>query len=234
MGMNPPPADMLTTVGDFVAYNGGSGIYRPSAVQDALAMAESEVERWLNTTLTPQPQVDEFDWPVDHHRMYLRKVRLISVESVEGLFPNGDCTWQTSSECWTILDNRESIIRIRDPWRLWCSGLRCPERMRVHYTAGFQTSETDPALTKRGVKIRSAIFTVALGMLQTGIGLNAQGNLFIQSYTAAGYNESRKLPEMSGAVNMMNQHILMGKELAREAEVKRAIMFRSRGVGRPC
>jgi len=229
-----PVAGLLTTTDEFVAWNGGSGIYRPQAVADALVMAEGTVATWLNTALVPTEFVDEFDWPVDDNRMYLRKLRLISITSIEALYSNGDCTWQTSEECSTILNARMSIIRIRDPWRRWCSGQRCPERMRVTYQAGFTAAQSDDE-TIDGVNLRAVIFNAALGHLQMGIGLNAMGNMFVPSYQAAGYNESRQLPEMSGAVNMMNQHMLYAEELARQTrlKIKRPIMFRSR-EGRPC
>lgn len=226
---------LLTTSAEFVSFHGGSGIYRPEAVDTAIAVAESQIGDLLSSALVPTGYVDEFDWPVDQNKMFLRKVKLISVTKVEGLYSNGDCTWQTSAECSTILDNRMSIIRIRDPWRRWCSGMRCPERMRVTYQAGFTAAEAVNT-TMVGTQLRAAIFNWALGLLQIGIGLNAQGNIFISLYTAAGYSESRQLPEMSGAVNIMNQHILMAKELLRGSKitVKRPIPLRSRSLGRPC
>lgn len=229
-------AGMLTTPDDFVAYNGGSGIYRSTAVQQALVFAEGEVGSWLSTGLVPTTYTDEFDWPVDQDRMYLRKVRLISITSAEGLYSNGQCTYQSPTEsiCTTILDAKNSIFRLMDPWRRWCSGSRCPERMRITYFAGFTSAESDPN-TIDGMTLRGAIFNAALGFLETATSLQAQGNLFISGFQAAGYNESRQLPDMSGAVNIKNQHILMAKEMIRRLAVKRTIMFRSRGtVGRAC
>lgn len=226
---------LLTTSAEFISFHGGSGIYRSQAVEDAIAIAEAQIGDLLSSALVPTEFIDEFDWPVDQNKMFLRKVRLISVTSVEGLYSNGDCTWQTSDECSTILDNRMSIIRIRDPWRQWCSGLRCPERMRVTYQAGFTAAEV-LITTMAGMQLRAAIFNWALGLLQIGIGLNAQGNLFISNFTAANYSETRQLPEMSGAVNIMNQHILMAKELLRGSKVtvKRPIPLRPRNLGRAC
>lgn len=224
---------MLTTVSDFVAFNGGSGIYRPSAVSDALVLAEGEVEKWLSTPTTPQTFVDEFDWPVDQNRMYLRKVRVLSITGVTGLRSDGQGNWQTSSELYTILDYKQSIIRFMDPMRYWCASGGCPERLRVTYVAGFSAAES-ATTTKDGVRLRAVIFNAALAFLQTGIGLNTQGNNFISSYTAAGYSESRQLPEMSGASNYMNQFMQEAKEMARALVVKRPINFRSSGIGRAC
>jgi len=220
----------LTTVTEFETWNGGSGIYRPAAIHDALLLAEGQVSAWLSTALVPTQVVEEFPWPVDSRKMWLGKVRLISVVKVEGLFADGNCLWQSGLECSTIFDYRQSIIRIRDNYRIYlCNGLRCPERMKVTYIAGFSAVES-AADSLDGTTLRAAVFNAALGFLQTSIGLNSTGNVFISSYSAAGYNESRVPEEQSGASLLQNQFIRNAKELVRRLQVKRPLnIVRTRG-----
>lgn len=218
---------MLTTPAEFSTWNGGTGVYRSSAVTDALVLAEAKVGEWVNTGLTPTEFIEEYPWPVEDNKIQLNKVRLITVDSVEALYSNGDCTWGTSSECNTIFDARHSIIRLRDPYRWWCSNQRCPERMRVTYTAGFTAAQA-LAGTEIGTVLRSGIFSAALGFLQMSIGLNARGDVFIPSYSAAGYSESRQLPERSGAEELINEHIQLAKNMIRSLTIKRPLVLRGR------
>lgn len=217
----------LATASEFSTWNGGTGVYRSSAVADALILAEAKVGEWLSTPTTPTQFIEEYPWPVDLNKIELQKVRLITVDKVEALYSDGQCNWNTTDECHTVFDARHSVIRLRDPYRWWCSNQRCPERMRITYTAGFTAAEGASG-TEIGTILRAGIFNAMLGFLQTSIGLNARGNVFISSYSAAGYNESRQLPERSGAEELINEHFQNGKELVRTLVVKRFISLRAR------
>jgi hypothetical protein len=50
----------LVTPAEFSAWGGGTGFYRPEAVEDALMNAEQKAEEWLSTALVPTSIVEEF------------------------------------------------------------------------------------------------------------------------------------------------------------------------------
>lgn len=215
---------------DFSDWNGGTGFYRPSAVQNAIQLGENKAVEWLNTGLVPTSFEDDLPWPSDwspgrgfssHGKIMLQRVRLISIESIESVWSTCDnCGQEVGSECANIVNARHSIIRVGDPWRYWCGTGRCPERLRVTYTAGFSVAEA-AAGTPIGTQLRAIVFNAALGFLITSIGLNADGNVFKPSYTSAGYSESRQGPERSGAEEEVNEFIQMAFSLARNLRVKR-------------
>ncbi len=215
------------TMDDFVTWNGGSGVYRAQAVQDALLLAEGEAERWLQTPLEPTQFIEEYPWPVDGGKYMLEKQRLIQVDKVEMLFPQGNCVWQPFEECFTIFDLRQSIIRVRDPWWLSCRAAnwaRWPaERVRITYMAGFDTVLTTPPGSTDYQRLKMVVMNAALGFLQTSIGLNSQGNVFVQSFNAAGYSESRRMSEEQGALRFNNEYLVNAHSMSMQLRIRRFI-----------
>lgn len=224
----------LTTAQEFSDYEGGTGIYRAQAVTDALLLAEAKVSEWTQTFLLPTQFTEEFPWPLDDNKIMLRYCRIQSIDSVTGLYwldPNS-CEWQEAAlPCAKIFDAKQGIIQIMDrvgPYSICCGTWRaCPIRIRITYTSGFTTGQADPT-TPDGMLLRSAIYNAAVGFLQTSIGLNAHGDVFIPNFTIAGYSESRQLPERSGAEELINQHIQNAKNMCRKLRVYRPISIRSR------
>lgn len=225
---------VLTTPEEFSAYMGGTGIYTSDKVLTALMLAESKVGEWLSTPLIPQQYSEEFDWPLDEGKIMLKKVRIISVDELLGYYwiDHTVCAWQTAPlPCAIIYDYDMSIVRIIDGANnvsVCCGSFRaCPIRIKITYTAGLPAEMTDYE-TLPGRLIRGAVFNAALGFLQTSIGLNATGDIFIPSFSIAGYSESRQLPERSGAEDLINQHIQNAKNMLRGLTIRRPIQLRRR------
>lgn len=216
---------------DFSLWNGGTGIYRPQAVADALVLAEVKAKGWLNTGLGPTVYTESIPWPSDwaqgnqfgqNNKIRLEKVRVISIDSVVGQWSDGTGVPQSDPlTAFTLINAKHGILRVIDPYRCWCSGLgRCPERIVITYTAGFTVLEL-AAGTDIGTTVRAIVFNATLGFLVGATGLNADGNIFKPNYSAAGFSESRVLPERSGAEELINEHIQMAFSLSRDLKVKR-------------
>lgn len=211
------------TTQDFSDWNGGTGFYRPTAVQNAIQMGENKAVGWLNTGLVPTSFTDEIPWPSNWggNKLMLDKVRLISIVSVTALWSCDTCDWTevANQQCTFVHNSRHSIILVTNPQGNWCSQ-GCPERLRITYMAGFTLAE-GAAGTPIGTQLRAIVFNAALGYLITAIGLNADGNIFKPSYTAAGFSESRQGAERSGAEEEVNEFIQLAYELSRDLRVKR-------------
>lgn len=226
---------MLTTESEFSSFHGGTGIYRSQAISDALVMAEAAVEGWVETPLTSTQTSEEVPWPVDDGQIRLKRVRLITIDSVTALHNlDCDCEWQEITDCGVILNARFSDIRVVDCFgalgRCYPSSCRCPKRVRVVYTAGFTAAESNND-TKDGRLLRSAVFTAAVGFLQSSIGLDAMGNRTVGSWSSAGYSESSQFNERSGAEEMIHPMIQQAKNMVRKLTVRRAIPMRlSKGI----
>lgn len=225
---------VLTTPEEFSTYMGGTGIYTPDKVLSALMLAEGKVEEWLSTPLVPTQYSEEFDWPLDEGKIMLKKVRVRTIDELLGYYwiNHTDCEWQSAPlPCAIVYSAEQSIVRIIDGannYSVCCGSFRaCPIRIKITYTAGLDPVDTDYD-TLNGRLVRAAVFTAALGFLQTSIGLNATGDVFIPSFTIAGYSESRQLPERSGAEELINQHIQNAKHMLRRMVIKRPIQLRRR------
>ncbi len=218
---------ILTTISEFTSFQGSTGTYRSTDVQNALLMAESKVSNWLNSPLLANVITEEYPWPVDDGKIMLEKVRLVSITSITALHTQTcTCGWTEVADCAYILNAKQSIIQVID-----CQGVgnrcwpcRCPKRVRVTYTAGFSSQESDPN-TPDGFLLRSSIFTAALGFLQSTIGLDAVGNLAIGSWSSAGYSESRQFNERSGTEEMVHPLIQQAKDMCRSLRIKRSPIF---------
>lgn len=216
---------MLTTPAEFSAFEGGTGQYRSQSITDALLLGESDVEGWLETFLVPTAQTEEFIWPVDNGLIMLKKVRTISVDAVVAIHSlDCSCQWTTATDCAVILNARHSVIRVVD-----CNGqvgkcfgaCRCPQRVRVTYTAGFTAAQA-LATTPDGMKLHAGVYNAALAHLQTTIGLDAMGDRAVGSWSSAGYSESSQFNERSGAEEMIHPLTQQAKNLVRKLIIKRA------------
>lgn len=223
---------VLTSVAEFVSFEGGFGIYNASQISTALLMAEGKVAQWLSAPLVPTQFVEEFPWPAQDHIIMLKRVRLISIDTVEGYYWLDPATalWQTAPlTCFKILQAQHGIIVVVDrvgPANICCGAWQaCPTRIKVTYTCGFPSGELDID-TIDGATARAGVFECAIGFLQTSFGLNSTGNVFIPSFSIAGYNESRQGPERSGAEELVNQHIQNAKELVRRLMIRRPVTIR--------
>lgn len=222
----------LLAPSDFVSYHGGSGVYRAQAVTDAMKLAEGDVRNWIGCGVVPTTETEEIPWPTDDGKVMLRKVRLISIQSVTALHSlDCSCEWQEATDCAVILNARQSIIQMVD-----CNGVgnrcwpcRCPRRARVTYTHGFTAAES-AADTMDGIALRSAIMVDAVGILQANIGLGMSGSANIGSFSSAGYSESRNFNERSGANERINPLIQEAKEIARRLMIRRNPLFRKRSM----
>lgn len=222
---------MLTTVADFVEFQGCSGNYSTGAITTALILAESRVTKWLCTFLEPTQAVEEFDWPVEESKVQLRYVRLVSVDMIDALYwiDSTTSSWVSTSsdKAFLVYDYSHSIVRILDTLgQPFNTGYfrSCPTRVRVTYKAGFTAAGVAPG-TADGTVLRAGIFTAALGFLETTIGIQSTGNVFIPGYSAAGYSESRQLVELSGAELIMNPHLQMAHTLLKTLEIRRPIQL---------
>ena len=221
---------MITTVQGFSDFMGGIGNFPPGQVQTALMLAEARVQHWLCTFLEPTQYTEEFPWPVEDGKLFLKYVRLISLDVMTGLYwvDQTTCEWVTTPmDCGIVFDNRMSIVQILDTIGLGiCCGYyrSSPTRLRLTYTAGFASSDVVMG-TPDGTILQAGIFNAALGFLVSTVGLQSTGNVFIPSFSAAGYNESRQLVETSGAELLMNQHIQNARQLIRPLEVRRPIQL---------
>lgn len=227
-------AGLLTTQDEFVNYHGGSGSYRPTAVDIALGLAEGKVAGWIDSALVPTTITEEQSWPIDDGKLQLGKRRLISITSIVGLHSlDCSCVWREVTDCAVIFDARLAIIKVIN-----CQGVgntcwpcRCPRRVRVTYTYGF-TADEAASSTVIGNTIRASVFTAALGFLRSTIGLDTQGNQAINSWSSVGYSESRQFNERSGAEEIVDPLIQMAKEITRDLVVKTSPNMRNRnGVG---
>ena len=98
---------------------------------------------------------------------------------------------------------------------------RCPQRVRVTYTAGFTVAQALDT-TPDGMKLHAGVYNAALAHLQTTIGLDAMGDRAVGSWSSAGYSESSQFNERSGAEEMIHPLTQQAKNLVRKLVVKRA------------
>lgn len=225
----------LFTAADFNSYQGGTGVLTNGQVETAIAQAEIMVGSWLSTGLVPTTVTEEHPYPIDDNKITLNKVRLISVGTITTLHgPDCNCVHTEVTGCAAILNARQSIIQIQS-----CTGAivgcfahcRCPQRVRITYTYGFTAAETTNTMV--GESLKAAVFSVALGLIQTSIGMASQGNAAITSWSSVGYSESRQMNE-SGGFNELRSPLVQGaQEQLRQSGliVKRMQMLQRRKKG---
>lgn len=213
----------LVTADDFKNYNSGTGVFPLQRVEDAIMLAEGQVEEWLNTAVVPTARTEEQPWPIDNGRIQLEKTRIISITGVLALHDQGcDCEWQEVVACARIEDADRGIITVKS-----CTGggsacwpCRCPRKVRITYSYGF-TAAQSLKTTHDGMTLQAGIFQAALGYLQTGIGLNASGNVAIGSFSSAGYSESRQFNERSGTNENVNPQMQLAQQTVRRLRIFR-------------
>ncbi len=183
---------------DLVSYGVSTGTLDSTALQNAINMAEYDIEAVLNTHLTPTQGTEEFIWSMIYkeQKVKLRWNYINSIDSTSAKHSlDADCVWVEDEACSVILDRIHSFINFQACWlsigRCNCTGGIIPDRLVVTYTSGYTADEIDET-TQLGQKLRMAIAlqtTYYIQMLTTSLNIDGLWNL--ESFRSMDYSEKR-------------------------------------------
>lgn len=182
---------------DFTEYCGGDvGGYTSAQITTALNIAEWLAQNFLNTSLTPTQETEEYPWPF-LKALQLKKRRIITIDSVTALhLIDCDCSWTSTTECAVIFDALMGIINpiacgafpCCTSGGQWC-GCVCPARIRVVYTAGFPSGYFTGGV---GAVFTMAVCQIAKYILPQITTILSEGDKTITSWSSMDYSESMK------------------------------------------
>ena len=188
----------IVSVADFTTYCGGDvGSYTSAQITIALGIAEWLAQNFLNTSLTPTQQTEEYPWPF-LKPLQLKKRRILTLDSITALhLLDCNCEWTSTDECVGADIIFDALMGIINPIACgafpcctsggqWC-GCVCPARIRVVYTAGFPSGSFTGGV---GAVFTMAVCQIAKYILPQITTILAEGDKTITSWSSMDYSES--------------------------------------------